>query len=125
MKSNNRFIVFLAVIFSFVFLLCACSDPLGEKEYMEDIYINIPDSRDKILIKEWRYLLGSGEDVYFVSSGTGEKQLLGRLTGGDDGYCPFADGKYKVSFAAGEVEFFWSFNGGEEYTKSKSFVLPK
>jgi hypothetical protein len=124
MKIANRNIAFVSLILAFVFLMAACSNPLGEKEYMDDIYINIPDSEDKILIKEWRYLLGSGEEVYYVLSGGEKKQLLGNLTGGDDGYCPFADGKYKVTFEDGKVNFSWSFTGSDEYTRSDSFALP-
>ena len=42
----------------------------------------------------------------------------------DDGYCPFKDGKYEVSYTEGVVNLSWSFDGSEIYTKNQSFILP-
>ena len=102
----------------------SCQNPLGDREYMEDLYIEIPDSANKLLIREWTYLLGSGAEVYWVSSDEEKTVLLGKLTGGDDGYCPFNDGKYNVSFAGDRVTFSWSFDGSDTYSKTESFTLP-
>ena len=112
------------LLVSMLLMFTSCGNPLGEREYLEDIYIDIPDTDCRLLIKEWRYLLGSGEDVYFVSPSEKEPRLLGKLTGGDDGYCPFNDGKYNVSFAGDRVTFSWSFNGSDTYSKTESFTLP-
>ncbi len=111
-----------------ILLIClaisSCTNPLGNRDYNEDLYIDIPDTQDRLLIKEWQYLLGSGAEVYFVSSVNGEAYFLGNIQGGDDGYCPFKDGKYEVSYTEGVVNLSWSFDGSEIYTKNQSFILP-
>ena len=104
--------------------LAACQNPLGEREYMEDLYVNIPNTDYQLLIKEWRYLLGSGEEVYFISAEGEEPVLLGNLNGGDDGYCPFKNGKYAVKYADGAVTISWSRIGNDTYEQSESFALP-
>ena len=125
MKINNfKLFIFLVLLCSFI-ALTSCSNPLGEREYLEDLYIDIPGTEHQLLIKEWRYLLGSGEEVYFVSSSDKKPKLLGNLTGGDDGYCPFNDGKYEISYSEGVISLSWSFDGSDNYTRSKSFVLPE
>ena len=125
MKINNfRLIIFLVLLCSFI-TLTSCSNPLGEREYLADLYIDLPGTEHQLLIKEWRYLLGSGEEVYFVSSSAKKPQLLGKLTGGDDGYCPFNDGKYEISCSEGVLSLSWSFDGSDNYTRSESFVLPE
>jgi hypothetical protein len=114
------------LLVSLLLMFTSCGNPLGEREYLEDIYIDIPDTDCRLLIKEWNYLLGSGEEVYFVSPSEKEPRLLGKLTGGDDGYCPFNDGKYKVEFSDGSVRIFWCFNGSDTcYCRSERFVLPE
>ena len=117
-------LTFLLVL-PLLFGLVSCQNPLGDREYCEDLYISIPGSESQILIKEWQYLLGSGAEVYFVQSSDAKPQLLGRLSGGDDGYCPFKNGKYRVRFSDGTVTFSWSFDGSDTYSRSESFVLPQ
>ena len=125
MKLHVHRLVGLILLLNLLFLLASCVNPLGEREYAEDLYISIPDSDCQILIKEWNYLLGSGEEVYFVRPSDKHPQLLGTMSGGDDGYLPFANGKYAVHFSEGTVTFSWSFNGGDSYTRSESFILPE
>ena len=123
MRSNR--ILAVCLILLLAFSLLSCQNPLGEREYMEDLYIEIPDSQDKLLIREWCYLLGSGAEVYLVSQTEKSPVLLGLLSGGDDGYCPFQNGKYNVTFAGDTVTISWSFDGSDTYSRTESFALPK
>ncbi len=72
-------------------------------------------------------LAACSDSTYEPVPSTDEEKtvLLGKLTGGDDGYCPFNDGKYKVSFAGDRVTFSWSFDGSDTYSKTEGFTLPQ
>ena len=124
MKKLICYLTLFTLLFTALFAAVSCGSPLGEREYLEDLYVDIPDTEYRLLIKEWSYLLGSGEDVYFVASPDEEPVLLGKLTGGDDGYCPFHDGKYAVEYADGAVTLSWSFTGSDTYSRSERFELP-
>jgi len=125
MKAISCKITFLLLILSTTISLFSCGNPTGDREYMPDLYIDIPNTQSQLLIKEWTYLLGSGEEVYFVVEKGAEPQYVGNLSGGDDGYCPFYNGKYNVDFADGQVTLSWSNNGKEPYAKRTAFILPK
>ena len=116
--------ILLAIILIICILLPSCSEPLGGREYMDDLYIDIPDTEYQLLIKEWRYLLGSGAEVYLVEDANKKPTHLGDITGGDDGFCPFQSGKYNITYDDGTVTLCWSFDGSDEYNKSESFILP-
>lgn len=118
-------IVLLTVAALLLLASYACSDNSFSREYLDDLYIDIPDTKSQLLIKEWRFLLGSGAEVYYIPSAGAKAQLLGKTTGGDDGYCPFHDGKYSISYSEGVVTLSWAFQGSEDaYNRSESFPLP-
>lgn len=78
----------------------------------------------EIVIKEWRFLQGSGAEIYYRQ---GEQLTqLGNTTGGDDGYCPFADGKYSLSVEGDALRVRWSFRGEtqQDTWKEATFSLP-
>ncbi len=117
--------ILLAILLTFALLPAVvfnCSDGFS-REYLDDLYVDIPDTESQLLIKEWRFLLGSGTEVYYISSAGAKAQFLGKTTGGDDGYCPFHDGKYSISYSEGVVTLSWAFQG-REYNRSESFTLP-
>lgn len=129
MKTINRIsILVLAAILLAVAVallpavLWNCDDSFS-REYLDDLYVDIPDTESQLLIKEWRFLLGSGTEVYYIPSAGAKAQFLGKTTGGDDGYCPFHDGKYSISYSEGVVTLSWAFQG-REYNRSESFTLP-
>lgn len=93
------------------------------KEYYDDLYVDIPGTDQQLLIKEWRFLLGSGEEVYYIPSQGAKPVFIGNLTGGDDGYCAFNKGKYSISYEDGIVTLKWSMRGEDEYLKNESFDL--
>lgn len=127
MKIMNRKSIMVVVLLTIALLLaalCACSDNSFSREYLDDLYIDIPDTESQLLIKEWRFLLGSGAEVYYIPSAGAKAQFLGRTTGGDDGYCPFHDGKYRISYSEGIVTLSWAFQWGDDaYNRSESFTL--
>lgn len=117
--------ILLAILLTFALLPAVvfnCSDGFS-REYLDDLYVDIPDTESQLLIKEWRFLLGSGTEVYYIPSAGAKAQFLGKTTGGDDGYCPFHDGKYSISYSEGVVTLSWAFQG-REYNRSESFTLP-
>ncbi len=117
--------ILLAILLTFALLPAVvfnCSDGFS-REYLDDLYVDIPDTESQLLIKEWRFLLGSGTEVYYIPSAGAKAQFLGKTTGGDDGYCPFRDGKYSISYSEGVVTLSWAFQG-REYNRSESFTLP-
>jgi hypothetical protein len=123
MKLQGRKFLIFAIILAICILLPSCSNPLGEREYLDDLYIDVPNTDYQLLIKEWRYLLGSGSEVYLVESSDAKPVHLGNISGGDDGYCPFENGKYTIAYNEGVVTLSWSFDGSDNYTKSESFAL--
>ena len=101
---------------------CDSEGRFFEREYLEDLYIPLQDESEKLIIKEWGWLMGSGEDVYYQKDD--DKPIyLGDLTGGDDGYCPFADGKYEIIQDGRSVTIKWSFRG--DLWKDMTFELPE
>jgi len=127
MKIIKRISILAAILLTVSLLLAgswACDDSFS-REYPDDLYIDIPDTESQLLIKEWRFLLGSGAEVCYIPSAGAKAQFLGKTTGGDDGYCPFHDGKYSISYSEGVVTLSWAFQGSEDaYNRSESFPLP-
>ena len=123
MKIINR--ICLTVIIVSIICLCAvsCSDPLGGREYRDDLYVEVDGMEGQLLIKEWSFLLGSGAEIYYVDPVENKPQLLGKVQGGDDGFCPFANGKYSVEYKEGEITVSWSFDGSDNYSKSANFIV--
>lgn len=75
------------------------------REYYEDIHIPLETRQAEIIIREWSFLLGSGEEVYYKD---GKKTiLLGRLSGADDGFCPFKEGLYSVTVDESKLTIKW------------------
>ncbi len=124
MKLDRRKRVLFIFLLSVVLCLSSCGGLFGEKDYQEDLYIDVPGTADRILIKEWQYLLGSGQEIYYCVPDE-KPVLLGRLSGSDDGYCAFADERYEVTFAEGEVVFRWATYPGGPLDRTDSFVLPQ
>ena len=99
----------------------------SEREYYDDIHITLQDSSERIIIRECFFLLGSGAEVYFQKNGT-DPVLLGKTTGGDDGFCPFKEGLYEVSQDGNSVTVKWCFNSSNKDKtnwRSKTFELPE
>lgn len=55
-----------------------------------------------------------------------EPFLLGKTTGGDDGFCPFDEGLYELTQDGEAVTLKWCFNPSDDKDKwhSKTFNLP-
>ena len=90
------------LIISFIF--GACNFGSG-REYHDDIHIPLETHQAEIIIREWSFLLGSGAEIYYKTAD--EEILLGQTSGGDDGYCPFQDGKYSVAVEDNKLTIEW------------------
>ena len=122
MITTFRKLILPLLLIAVMFSGCNCD----EREYLADIVLPLEKSPGEIVIKEWRWLLGSGAEVYYRLNG--KQTLLGTTTGGDDGYCPFADGKYIVTLDGEELLIRWRFEGDgleEDIWKEERFTLPK
>lgn len=89
----KRAIVLCLCLVLFVFCLSGCGLDSG-REYLDDIHIPVESRQAEIIIREWKFLLGSGAEIYYKDSGG--KVMLGQVQGGDDGFCPFKQGLYSV-----------------------------
>ena len=94
---------------------------MPDREYMPEIVVPLEDSSGEIVIKEWRFLLGSGAEIYYKE---GRKlALLGTTTGGDDGYCPFMAGEYTLSVEENMLRVRW--HAVDDVWREKTFPLPE
>ena len=93
------------------------------REYMDDIYATVPGLDGMILIKEWRFLLGSGEEIYLVDENGQNPVLLGMCNGANDGFCPFSNGLYSLAYADGILTVSWCFGGDRWLTET--FEVPQ
>ena len=110
------------LVFAALILLPGCSH--NDREFLADISVPLEDTSAEIVIKEWRWLSGSGAEIYYQKDG--KLILLGKTTGGDDGYCPFEAGKFTLNVDGSELVVRWSFRGSdpEDLWREKRFVLP-
>ena len=119
LKRNALIAVMSCLLILFIFGGCT-----SEREYNDDIRIQLETQPAEIIIREWSYLLGSGAEVYYKDDD--KEILLGDLLGGDDGFCPFKEGLYSVTVADGNVTIEWCrFPNNKELPWDKSsFELP-
>ncbi len=99
-KRNALIIVVSCLITMLIFCSCGL-----ERDYYDDIHIQLESQQGEIIIREWRFLLGSGAEIYHKTDD--DEILLGQISGGDDGYCPFKEGLYSVSVDDNEVTIEW------------------
>ena len=119
----KRGFVVIAVIV-FILGLAGCNSTM--RQYNEDIVLPLNDPSEKIIIKEWTFLSGSGAEIYYQSDKT-SPVLLGKTTGADYGFCPFNEGLYELTQEDGAVTIKWAFRGSDEDKRnwrSVTFYLP-
>ncbi len=92
----------------------------SSRDYREDIVLPLEDRAGVLVIREWSLLLGGGAEIYYRLDG--EETQIGRTTGGNDGYCPFAAGRYQLHQEGDTVTLRWHFDG--DSWKEDSFRLP-
>ncbi len=133
MKAINRKtskIVFFTVVLIIVALLLVIflfKDRLFlSRDYRDELYIDIPNTEYQLLVKEWSFLTGSGQEVYFVEGSWWKRpKLLGQFVGEGNGYYPFESGDYTIDYENGVLYLSWKRNSNEEgYSQTKSFKLP-
>ncbi len=96
---KRSIVLFLCLV---LFALCLSGCGLGSgREYLNDIVIPLQSRQAKVIIREWKFLLGSGAEIYYKDSNG--KVLLGQVSGGDDGHCPFKEGLYSVEVKDNEL----------------------
>ena len=110
------------LLLAVVILLPGCSH--DDREFLADISVPLENGSAEIVIKEWRWLLGSGAEIYYQKNDT--LTLLGETTGGDDGYCPFEAGKFTLNVEGSELVVRWSFRGNdpEDSWRENRFAIP-
>ena len=116
----------IAVVCCMIVLLILGGCGTG-REYYDDIHISLQESSEKIIIKEWSFLQGSGAEVYYQKNDS-NLVLLGKTTGGDDGFCPFKEGLYEIIQTGNSVTVKWCFdpsNKDKSNWKYETFELPK
>ena len=93
--------------------------------YETKITIEIPDSEDVIIIKEWAFLLGSGAEIYYKKPYRFATEI-GTTSGADNGYCPFKNGEYSYAIHEDSIYIRWrtSWRQNTQNWKSKTFEFP-
>lgn len=122
LKSTITVLGLAVLVVAAIVVIGECSP---KRDYYDDIRIPVEEYGGEIVIKEWSYLLGSGAEIYFKKDG-GKEELLGKLSGGDNGYCPFEDGKYTANVENGVLTLEWcKFSGDKDKPwETNSFELP-
>jgi len=121
----NKLITLLC-LFS-ITLACFCGCSTLEREYNEDIVYELQNGTGFIIIKEWKFLMGSGAEIYH-KQGNEAPVLLGETTGADDGFCPFEEGVYEITQDESSICVSWCFdpsNKDRSCWRSQSFDLSK
>ena len=98
----------------------------NQVQYYDDINITLQDASEKLIIKEWSFLQGSGIEVYYQRCDE-NPLLLGNATSGDDGFCPFKEGLYEITQTNRSVTVKWCFSPSDKDMsnwRSKTFELP-
>ena len=118
---KNSVLVFVLICSIMLFTFGGCS---LEREYYDDIQIHLKTVNAEIVIKEWSFLLGSGAEVYYRAGG--KDVFLGNLSGGDDGFCPFKEGKYSVTIDEDKLTIEWPKfpNSERDNWEKKTFDIP-
>ena len=113
----------ILMILATVIFCCFCScGSVSNREYYDDIVIELQDREGVLVIKEWEFLLGSGAEIYYRYKDQ-KTILLGKTVGGDDGYCPFKNGNYEITQNADSVDISLSGSDLDKRTPY-SFDLP-
>lgn len=112
-------VLVLAVAFGVMWHIL--DEAMPDREYLADITVSLEDRPGQIVIKEWRFLLGSGAEIYYKRGS--ELTLLGITSGGDDGYCPFAAGKYTLSVEENMLHIRW--HATNDVWREQKFPLPE
>ncbi len=120
----SKTIKFLIVGFMLLVLALFPGCNSDAREFLPDITIPLESHSAEIVIKEWRWLMGSGAYIYYQQNGN--QTLLGRTSGGDDGFCPFSFGEYSLAIDGSELIVRWAFRGGssEDSWREDRFLLP-
>lgn len=115
-------IVACIVTISIFPLLGACAN--SERDYHEDVCVQLSDRNAEIVIREWEFLLGSGAEIYYRQNG--KTTLLGQISARDGTYCPFQDGKYSIAVDGNTLLIKWAFrySDPENEWREESFALP-
>ena len=111
-------VLVVAVGFGATWLFLDAAMP--DREYLPDITVSLEERPGQIVIKEWRFLLGSGAEIYYTDGG--KLTLLGSAGGGDDGYCPFAAGEYTLTVEGNVLLVRW--HAVDDVWREKRFSLP-
>lgn len=115
MNKRLKGLLLVLVVLTF---LTGCSTLA--REYQEDLIVEL-GTEEKLIIKEWSLLLGSGAEVYY-QRGSQKPVLLGQTGGADDGACPFSLGQYEITRNGNAVRVKWRFD--TEHWRSETFLLP-
>ena len=99
-------------------LFSGCST--SAREYQENLIVEL-GADEKLIIKEWSFLLGSGAEIYY-QRGEQKPIFLGQTGGADDGACPFSVGAYEITQDGNSVTIKWRFNA--DIWHSETFQLP-
>lgn len=127
--AKRKTLITVVICLSILLIVVSCLiilyifDNSFERQYHEDIHIQLETRQAEIIIKEWSFLLGSGAEVYYKDDD--KEILLGRLSGADDGFCPFKEGLYTVEVDDSKLTIEWCKDPSNQANWGKEiFELP-
>ena len=94
------------------------------REYLDEIHIPLEAKQAEIIVREWKFLMGSGAEIYYKDDD--REVMLGQIQGGDDGFCPFEQGLYAVRVEDDElvIEVGRKMDAPDIIWSTESFALP-
>ena len=121
MRTDLRIAVALLAV---LLLLCLSACTPDARDRRDDLYVTVPGLEQQVLVKEWSFLLGAGQEIYLVARDGESLYYLGDCYGGDDGYTPFENGEYEMTVTDGILRVSWAFRPSGSTRKQKDFTLP-
>lgn len=118
---KTRLDLILTVLLA-VLLLSGCNifDGWMEREYQEDLLIELTANDGMLIVKEWSLGLAGGAEIYYQTEK--DTVFLGN-TQTDDGYLAFRDGEYTIYEQKGIITVSWNLGSGNNTWRTKDFVL--
>lgn len=91
-------------------------------EIPPNLYVEIPNTNDKLLIKEWKNCWRSGANIYYVNS-IGLRIYIGK-TKAYEGVTPFKDGRYSITYEPFGISVRWEHRFESEWWEEDFFYYP-
>jgi len=63
----KKYLKFILIICIPILVLTSCKGGLWDRDYRDNLTVEIPDSEINLVIKEWSWGLGRGAEIYYLN----------------------------------------------------------